>query len=309
MSNISESIYTSSTGAQLKLYATISVPNAKGVVHIAHGMCEHARRYKRFMNHLADNGYHTYAHDHRGHGETKAEGSFQGSFAEKDGWNQVLADMDAINDHIKSLHNKLPIIAFGHSMGSSCTGAYVLNHPQKVDGVAMWNGSMTGFLPNLLVQLLKVERMFKGSDVASTVADGLTFQAWNKAFKPNRTQSDWLSSDEAEVDKYVADANCGFPATIGMWIDLLTGMRDLANEDKIAKLKPDLPFHILAGKLDPCSTHGKAADQMAERLRKSGLTDITSTIVPDARHETLNETNRQQHMNDFVSWLDARFAN
>ncbi|MGI9350028.1 MAG: alpha/beta fold hydrolase [Rhizobiaceae bacterium] len=298
----------SSSGANLNLYTTRAEVDPKAVIQISHGMSEHAARYERFANALASNGYHTIAHDHRGHGKTTAPDAPIGQFATQDGWNKVLADVDAVNGYARKTFPDLPVCAFGHSMGATIAASYVLNYPLRADAAAIWNGSMTGFLPNLLVQVLKIERMLKGSDVVSTWGDVLTFQAWNKAFKPNRTQSDWLSRDPDEVDKYVADPLCGFSVNIGLWLDLLGGLNDLSDMDKINSIRKDMPFHVLGGAVDPCSSHSKAVNQLGDRLLSAGLTDITKIVLPETRHESLNEVNRDETTAQFIKWLDERFS-
>ncbi len=296
----------SSSGAGLRLFICMAA-KPKAVIQINHGMAEHAWRYQRFAQFLAARGYHSFVHDHRGHGETIAPDAPQGVFARSGGWQKVLEDVRCVNQHIHETTHGLPAICFGHSMGSTIAASYMLHHPETIDGAAIWNGSRTGLLPGLLTLLLNFERMFKGSDVPSQLASTLTFEAWNKTFKPNRTGSDWLSRDEAEVDKYIADPLCGFSCSNGMWLDLLGGLQALSDKGKIAALPRNLPVHILAGAADPCSSHGKAATQLANRLEAVGMKDITTAILPDTRHECLNELNRNETMADFADWLDARF--
>ncbi|MEM9280037.1 MAG: alpha/beta hydrolase, partial [Pseudomonadota bacterium] len=114
--------------------------------------------------------------------------------------------------------------------------------------------------------------------------------------------------DEAEVDKYVGDPLCGFSVSIGLWLDLLAGMNDLADMRKIGSLRKDMPFHLLGGDADPCSTKGKAVPQFGGRLLKAGLKDVTRIVLPDTRHESLNEINRDETTMSFIKWLDERFA-
>jgi len=221
---------TSSTGADLHLYVAIAPEPATGIVQINHGMAEHGARYERFCTFLNAKGYHAYVHDQRGHGGTKSAEAPLGVFAKKNGWKKVLEDVNFINGHIRQEHEGLPVICFGHSMGATIALAYAQTYPDTIDALTVWNGSEPGFMPGLLRQLLKVERMFKGSDVPSMIAQKLTFEDWNNKFKPNRTDFDWLSHDEAEVDKYVADPLCGFPVCVGMWIDLLEGLAETATQ-------------------------------------------------------------------------------
>ena len=296
---------TSTTGAKLRLYvAEIDDKKAKGIVQINHGMAEHGARYERFCAFLNANGYHAYVHDQRGHGHTKAADAHTGVFAKRDGWQKVLEDVAFVNAHIRDKHPDLPVVCFGHSMGSTIALSYAQKHPETIDALAVWNGSETGFAPAFLRQLLKVERMFKGSDVPSLLARKLTFEDWNNKFKPNRTEFDWLSHDEAEVDKYVSDPLCGFPVSIGLWIDLLTALAQTANAEAIARIPTDLPINLQAGGDDPCSSNGMAATKLGDILRKSGKTNISSRVLADTRHECLNEINRDETMKSFTDWLD-----
>jgi alpha-beta hydrolase superfamily lysophospholipase len=308
MSNWTQSILESPTGAKLRLYAAVTGKKPRAVVQINHGMGEHAARYRRFAEFLNGRGYDVYAHDHRGHGETSALDAHPGHFADKDGWDKVISDVAAVNAHIKEQHRGIPIVCFGHSMGSIIAFSYALRHGETIDALCCWNaGFSTGVLATIGKIILKVERMFKGSDVPSNITRKLTFDAWNGEFKPNRTEFDWLSRDEAEVDKYVNDPLCGIPISIGLWLDELSGIYFNADDSNLAAFSKKLPVHLQGGADDPCSEHGKAVTVIASRLRKAGLSDVTLNILADTRHESLNEINRDRVMSEFGDWLDERF--
>ena len=295
-------------GASIALYAAIP-DSPKAIVHIHHGMAEHAGRYARFAEALVAEGYGAYAHDHRGHGRTKGSDMSLGLFSKQDGWEAVLDDALAVNAHIRAENPTVPIVCFGHSMGSIIAFNFILRHADKVAGAALWNsGVKAGGLARVFSVILKVQRFFKGSDVPSNLARKATFDTWNKEFAPNRTEFDWLSRDEAEVDAYIADPLCGFPVTIGLWLDVLQGVRFAADDGNLARLPADLPVHLLAGEQDPCSEHGKAVENIADRMNAQGMSDVTLKLLTDTRHESLNELNRDQTTADFIAWLDARFG-
>lgn len=308
MTHFSRKTLESPTGANLALYVWDDVKAPKGVVHINHGMSEHCTRYDRFANALNKAGYAAIAHDHRGHGETTAPDAHLGLYAKSDGWDKVLGDVDAVNAHIRDARPDVPIVLFGHSMGSIIGLNYAIRHSERMDACALWNSGVDGG-PLLWVYgvLLAIERSYKGSDVPSAIASKLTFETWNKKFAPNRTPSDWLSKDEAEVDKYVADPLCGFNACNGLWRDLLKGIRVGAKDEELRKIKSDLPMHLLAGGEDPCSDNGKAVERLAKRMKNVGMTKLTSLVYKDNRHEALNETNRDLVTADFISWLNGHF--
>lgn len=309
MTNFKHSSLESPTGATLQLYSLNTKQQAKAIVHLNHGMCEHMGRYERFANFLVENGYHVIGHDHRGHGKTTARDAPLGTFAKSDGLAKVIADIDAVNTKAKETHPDLPIVYFGHSMGAILGLNYAIQHSNQLAACALWNAGVDGgLLLNIYGFLLKIERMFKGSDVPSQIAKKLAFDDWNKKFKPNRTTSDWLSRDEAEVDKYLADPLCGFDANNGLWTDLLGGIKTGADDSQLAKINTALPMNLLAGGKDPCSDNGKAVERLHERLKKSGLKDLTLTLHKDNRHEALNELNRDEVMQEFIDWLDVRFG-
>ncbi|MEZ5870778.1 MAG: alpha/beta hydrolase [Nitratireductor sp.] len=300
---------TSPTGAMLNYYVQQANGTPRAVIQINHGMAEHALRYARFASFLSQHDYAVIAHDHRGHGYSSAADAPRGVFSVRDGWDMVIADVGAINAHIRETFPGTPVVCFGHSMGAIIAMNYVLRHAATVDAAAIWNSS---FDDNLLAKigtfLLKAERMFKGSDVTSSLAPKLTFEAWNAKFKPNRTRSDWLSRDEAEVDKYVADPLCGFDVSVGLWLDVIGGVQYAAKTGNIAALPRALPFHMLGGKADPVSDHGKSIARLAAKLRKAGVEDVSVELLDDTRHECLNDIGRDAVMASFVHWLDDRFA-
>ena len=171
----------SDTGAELQVYSQMPRRKPKAIVQINHGMAEHAVRYERFADVLTKAGYGTYAHDHRGHGFTTAPDASLGIFARKDGLNAVLKDVGVVNAHIQDQHNDVPIVCFGHSMGSIIGFNYILRNPNDVAAAALWNSGVDGGpLLTIYSFLLSVERMFKGSDVPSGIASKLTFETWNK---------------------------------------------------------------------------------------------------------------------------------
>ncbi len=302
-------IFERSEKVCLQLYHHLPENRPKAIIQINHGMAEHAARYERAAKVLTAAGYGVYAHDQRGHGQTTAPGSSPGIFARQGGWDAVISDVAAINQHIRDSHRDSPIICFGHSMGSIVAFNYTLRYPQTINAAALWNsGVETGAVAAVFSAILRLQRMFKGSDVPSGLAQKATFETWNKEFAPNRSEFDWLSRDPAEVDKYVDDPLCGFPVSIGLWLDVLDGIYFAANDANIKNLPSDLPVHLLAGMDDPCSERGKAVANIARRLEAAGLADVTLSLLPDTRHESLNDINREATLDGFISWLDERFG-
>ena len=298
----------SPTGARLNARVAL-VDEPRALVAIQHGMAEHGGRYARFQRALAARGYASVAHDHRGHGLTDAPDAARGFFAPADGWANVLRDAMAAREALSAEHPTVPVVAFGHSMGGLVALDLALTHPSAWDALAVWNiGVVEGLEGAALRAALRVERFRLGSDVPSPAMRRLTFDAYNKRFAPNRTAFDWLSRDRREVDAYVADPLAGHEITVGMWSDVADAMRRLGDDGRLAALPASLPVHLLGGADDPVTKGGAGVRRIAERLRRAGLRDVTDTVLPNTRHESLNDANRGTTTNAFIDWLNARFG-
>lgn len=296
----------SPTGAALHLYVKQAGGPGRGVVHVCHGFAEHAARYARFADALSQAGFHVYAHDHRGHGLTRAPDAPQGRLAAKDGWRLVLADVDAVHARIAEEHPGLRLILFGHSMGGLIALNSVLSRSDHLAGAAVWNANFSaGLLGRLGLLMLAYEKFRLGSDMPSRLAPKLTFEDWGKKIPGAMTPADWLSRDPAEVRKYIDDPLCGWNASVSMWQDVFALVFRGADDRNFSGVRKDLPFNLVGGGKDPATDGGKAVEALAARLRAMGFSNLVSTVYPDTRHESLNEVNRDAITADFVAWANA----
>ncbi|MNQ58543.1 Non-heme chloroperoxidase [compost metagenome] len=279
----------------------------KAVLMVAHGMAEHSGRYARLGAALVAAGFELYAHDQRGHGRTAEHGRL-GHYADANGWNLVVSDLACLNHHIRQQHPQAPIFLLGHSMGSYIGQAYLMQHSCSLQG-AILSGS--NYQPVALYRVARLvarfERWRQGKEGRSALIEFLSFGSFNKAFKPNRTAFDWLSRDPQEVDKYVGDPLCGFRCTNQLWLDLLGGLQNITPPKHLAQIDPDLPLLVIGGERDPVSD-GRRLQQLAAALRLAGIRDVQLNIYPEARHELLNESNRDEVTADLIDWLEHALA-
>ncbi|MBN2653053.1 MAG: lysophospholipase [Spirochaetales bacterium] len=291
------------------VYATkVVATKPKAAIQIAHGMAEHKERYLGFAAFLAEAGYNVYIHDHRGHGQTAETDSENGFFAEKKGWELIVADMFEMNKIVRNENKDLPIIAMGHSMGSFATRKYVAQHPETINGVII---SGTACHPGLLGKigklLAKTVVSFKGADYPSKFIDGLAFGSFNNSFKPARTAFDWLSRDEKEVDAYVADPKCGFLCTASFYRDVFGAILDVNSKTGFDKMPKAVPYLVFSGENDPVGNGGKGIKKVVNSMKKANIEDIELKLYPNGRHEMLNELNKEEVYKDILNWLDKKF--
>ena len=299
--------WDSPTGASLCVYHRKAKGKAKAVIHINHGLADHAGRYARYAERLSAAGFHVYAQDHRGHGATDAPGAKQSVFAKENGWELVLQDMKFVNGEIRAKHPSLPIILFGHSMGAMLGYNYLLRWPSSIDAAAIWNASISKTAQlSILKFVLKLENIFKNS-YAPSIMTKLTFEDFNKKFKPNATSADWLSKDIAECKAYEDDPDCGWAASISMWKDLAAGVSIGGSDKGIDNIPKSFPVFLLGGEADPSIEFGKAIGDLKDRLNAAGLTNIKTVLRENGRHEALNEpaAERGAVMQDFIDWANT----
>jgi len=277
---------------------------ARAVIHIAHGMAEHAARYARVAEALVGAGYVVYANDHRGHGKTAAPGDL--GWLGPDGFRRCVRDLEQLVAFEKKENPGLPAVIFGHSMGSYMTQALLIEAGAEVRGAVL---SGTGGKPSLIASagrvVARAERRRLGPRGSSKILRALSFDAFNKAFRPNRTAFDWLSRDEAEVDRYVADPLCGFPVSTQLWVDMLDALAMISAPEQQARLPRELPIYVFCGTEDPVGERTKSVEQLLGAYGRAGVRDVAHKFYPGARHETLNETNRDEVTRDLLAWLDA----
>ncbi|HBX54360.1 alpha/beta hydrolase [Pseudomonas sp. UBA2684] len=294
---------SSSDAAPLYVNRWFAEQPPKAVVMVAHGMAEHSGRYARLGAALVAAGYELYAHDQRGHGKT-AEHGMLGHYADDNGWQQVVGDLACLNHQIRQTHPQAPIFLLGHSMGSYIGQAYLMQHSCSLQG-AILSGSnyQPVALYRVAQRLAHLERWRQGPTGRSALIEFLSFGSFNQAFKPTRTAFDWLSRDPAEVDKYVNDPLCGFRCGNQLWIDLLGGLQQITPVKNLAQIDSSLPLLVIGGACDPVS-NGKRLEALANALRQAGNKQVHLKIYPDARHELLNESNRDEVTAYLIDWLE-----
>ena len=279
----------------------------QAVLQISHGVAEHILRYESFAEYLTARGFAVVGHDHLGHGQSVAEGSARLYFGPKGSWNWVVDDIDRRRNLAKEKFPQVPYFLLGHSMGSFLARTYLIRYPGAVDAaVIMGTGQMS---PAIIAggKAVAVEEARRvGEDRTSPLVDKLAFGAYNKRFAPNRTGFDWLSLNQDNVDRYIADPLCGGNATIGLFREMLGGLSFIAKPENLKRMNLNIPVLFISGEMDPVGDCGKGVKRAYESFRKAGVRDVSLKLYPELRHEILNETCRETVYADILQWLESR---
>jgi alpha-beta hydrolase superfamily lysophospholipase len=231
-------------------------------------------RYFGPLSPLVESGYVVYAADHRGHGMTSGMTSL-GDFG-PGGAPAAVDDMAVLARLIREREPELPLVLFGHSMGAMFSQAWLLEHSKLIDALVL--SGTAGPAP-------------------------IRPESLNSGLRPQRTPYDWLSRDEAEVDKYIADPFCGIRFKPESQASFMALRERRLDAGALAKVKKGLPVYIFVGDADPINARLERLTPLVDAYKAAGLA-VTLKVYPGGRHEMLNETNRAEVVADLKAWLD-----
>lgn len=276
----------------------------KGIIQIAHGMAEYTDRYIEVAKYLADNGYAVFMNDHEGHGKSIKTNDDLGYFCDKDGNEKIVDDLKGVNDLAKEKYPGKKLILWGHSMGSFMARRFTAKYPSAADaavfcGTAGANpaAAMGAFMANCI-------KTFKGSNHKSPFLNNLAFGAYNKKFT-ERTGFEWLSVNEENVDKYVADPLCGYLFSAEAYRDLFNLLGSVNTSAWYAAVPSKLPIYLIAGEMDPVGNYGKGVKEVYDKLVATGHTNVKIKLYPGLRHEIHNEKENATVYADILAFADA----
>ena len=307
---MTEKILTFNAPDGKQIYYYKWLPNSEPwlIVQIAHGMAEHAARYRDFAQFLTQNGIAVYANDHRGHGLTDKDTGNLGFFAEKKGWLKVLSDMNQLSRIIRQDYPDKKRVLFGHSMGSLLARAYIVKYPGDFSGVILSGTSgQSGLVVSAGKFIAWTQGLFSGKHKPSKLLNNMTFKDYNKAIKRAKTDFDWLSKDPEQVQKYIDDPLCGFVVSNRFYYDLLSLVQFIAKPHAFRLQPEDLPVFIISGAEDPVGEMGKGVEKVYKKYLLAGGRNVEMKLYDGFRHEILNEVNKQQVYNDILDWLESNF--
>ena len=300
--------FNSSTGKN-KIHARMCVPDAepRAIVQIIHGIAEYIDRYDEFMSFLADNGIIAVGTDHLGHGKSIESEEQTGFFAYDNGWDYAVRDEEVLRLAMHENYPELPIIVFGHSMGSFMARTLLIRYPDAFNaaiisgtgnqGAALVNGGL--FMGNLVTGL-------KGAHHYSKFLNNLAFGSYNKIYENPKTEYDWLSRDEANVQKYIDDPLCGFIPSCSLFRDMMTGVKFITNKKNLTAMNKDIPVYFMSGDMDPVGECGKGVQKAYNNFLEAGMKDVSIKLYPGGRHEMLNEINKDEVYTDILTWLGSK---
>lgn len=279
-----------------------------GVVQLAHGMVEHILRYDDFAKVLNQAGFIVVGHDHRGHGESLTEGGAYGVFPKAS--LALLEDIDVIYKKVKKAYPALPHFLLGHSMGSFLVRLYSRFYKPELAGlIIMGTGQISPWLSKGGLLLSSLVKSLLGHDYRSKFFHRMTLDKYIKVFSKDRLRADWLSRDRAAVNLYMADSHCQFLPSVGMYNEIFRFSYHACSKNGISELADkSLPILLISGDRDPVGEFGKGVLKLGYLLKAEGYQNVRVRLYEGARHEILNETNKEEVYQDILAWLRKNLA-
>ncbi|MBR4461985.1 MAG: alpha/beta fold hydrolase [Erysipelotrichaceae bacterium] len=289
--------------ADIRAVSYIPDTGIKAILQIAHGMDEFIDRYDDFAAYLNSKGFLVVGNDHLGHGGSVNSPEEWGYFGDH-GNQTLLEDMHRLTELTKEIYPDLPYFLLGHSMGSFYARQYITTYGKELKGAIIMG---TGFEPlyklNAAKALCRSIALVKGWKHRSTFVNDMAFGSYNKRFEPARTRVDWLTKDEAIVDKYVAEPRCNFIFTLNGYYSMFEGIARLHNKDLLRIVPKNLPVLFVSGEDDPVGSFGKEVINAAKSLKDAGVLEVAVKLYPNDRHEILNELDKDIVYDDLYNWM------
>ncbi|MCD7845958.1 MAG: alpha/beta hydrolase [Oscillospiraceae bacterium] len=280
-----------------------------GVIQLVHGVAEYIERYEAFVAFMAEQGFLVAGDDHLGHGQSIRDDSELGWFGEENGWSYLVQDEKKLLDILREKYDGVPFVLFGHSMGSFIARTYLGWYPGDYDCCIL---SGTGYHAPLVCKAGKMlaQREIKahGSKYRSKRLQNVAFGGYLKGIENPIGENDWICRDKEVVRRYDADPKCSFTPTAGLMRDMMTGLDIICRSSHMVKMDKEMPVLFIAGDADPVGNYGKGVQKTAERFRQAGMADVSVNLYPGARHEVLNELNKEEVWDDVLGWLEDVLA-
>ncbi len=288
-----------SVSDHLTLEAELIAPTANlcGIVQFSHGMAEHKERYEDFMTFLASHGFAAIIHDHRGHGSSVKNQADLGYFYTKD-TDAIVEDLYSMTKIIKNKYPSLPLYLFSHSMGTLVARKYLKHHDQELQKLVLCGAPTQNPAANSALMLAKIACRIQGDKHRNKLLNKLAFGEANKKFGQINA---WLSSDQAEVEKYQQDPLCGYIFTNNGFFNLFQLMKEAF--DNWQANNRNLPILLIAGSDDPIIQNAQKFAQLETFLNEVGYHHTKSILYENMRHELLNEKNKHTVYNDVLKFL------
>jgi alpha-beta hydrolase superfamily lysophospholipase len=276
----------------------------KGVIQFVHGMCEHKGRYEDMASYFTNNGYICVIYDQRGHGRTAKTKEDLGYFGDKTG-RGIVEDAYAVTREIKRRYPNLPVILFGHSMGSMVVRCYLQDHDDMIDKLIVCGSPSFNPLVDVAIGLTRVLGSIKGEKHRSKTLAYISTGRGNKNF-PNEGPSAWLSRNRENISNFANDEYCKYIFTYNGFENLFRLMKSTFSKKEYKLKNPNLPIHFVSGSEDAVLGGEDNWLKIHNSLREIGYKNVSGKLYHGLRHEVHNEPEQATVYADLLAFIEEK---
>lgn len=277
----------------------------RGILQLVHGMSEYKERYLPFMEYMAERGYFCVIHDHRGHGKSVRSKADLG-YTYGGGAEAMLKDIATVNRDVRREYPDLPLILFGHSMGSLAVRAFARDHDDCMDMLIVCGSPSKNQARPLGTAIARAEGAILGPAHKSRLLESISFSGNVMRFRKDKSCTSWICSDKEVADAYAASQLCGFTFTDDGYLALFELMKRAYDVKHWNCTKPKMPVLFVSGADDPCLINVRHFAKCVQAMRHAGYLDVKGKLYPGMRHEILNEIGKEQVYHDISVYIKKK---
>lgn len=265
---------------------------AKLCLQIIHGALEHKERYYPFIQYLNQSGYSVIISDTRGHGASVNQEYPPGYM---NGVQEIVSDQLCLTRWIQSKCPGLPIVLFGHSLGSCFARCYLQEHDHEIVGLVM--SGTANYIPAVPLGLVigRICTFFSGKHSYSRILHMLD--------GGDKAADSWISYNKENLIALASDPLYIPRFQNGGTLTVFSADRQLKMFYKYRCQNPELKILLVSGEDDPVTGGEKGIADTVATLQKIGYNDIQIKVYSHMKHEVLNEKDNERVFRDIIYFL------
>ena len=275
----------------------------RAIIQISHGMCEYITRYDAWARRFVEAGFVVCGNDHLGHGNSAKSKNELGFMAKRGGADILVEDTHKMSLLAKEKFPELPLVLYGHSMGSFVARWYLTRYGEELAGALISGTAGPGAPTGLGRKMAHLTERLRGDHHRSRFLTAMAFGSYNKKFRAEKSLFSWLTRDEAVRERYADDPFCTFVFTTAGYDTLFTLLGTVCDKKWAYAVPKSLPVLLFAGDMDPVGDYGKGVRKVYERMLAAGC-NVQLKLYEGGRHEMHNEINRDEVFADLVAYLE-----
>ena len=279
-------------GQKLRAISNAASEAPDAIVLLVHGMQEHVDRYRWFAEKLENENVYFVGADLRGHGQNMLCG--RPGLDNGDIYLNIVEDYKIFIEQLRAQYAQVPIILFGHSFGSFVSQRFVRDGNSELSKIILCGSSYmnTPIVKSARV-IAAISKLFSGRSADADLIESLSIRSYGKKFE----NGNWLTRDGQIFADYSNDDGCGCVFPVAFYESMFSNL-----PKNYKNIQFDSEVLLISGDKDPVCDFSKGVKKLEKVYKKRGV-KVSLKLYREARHELLNEINREEVFEDILSFI------